>query len=199
MFLYYFIKILTAMLFMLFYSFKVIYEDRIPDEPCIFVANHQSLLDPIAVVDALNRKVIFLASEDLYKIPILNYILITTGNIPIKKKSADINAIKRALNVLNKGYSIALFPEGGISPNGELKEGYKGAMYLSYKSGRPIVPIGINGTYDIMPLGKYKLGEGKISVKIGSAIYPDMSLPKNESIETLKDKVMHKVKKLIEA
>lgn len=199
MIIYYLFKYIIKLLMKIFYSFKVTYESRLPEEPCIFVANHQSLLDPLAIVSVLKRRVIFLASKDLYNIPLLGLLLKSVGTIPIKKNSADIRSIKSAINTLKKGYSIALFPEGGISQNGELKEAFKGAMYISYKSGRPIVPIGIKGTYEILPIGKYvpKL-RGKIAVNIGKPVYPDLKSDIQSSIVEMKETVMDRVKKLLE-
>lgn len=199
MIVYYLSKYISKLFFKIFYSFEATYESRLPKEPCIFVANHQSLFDPFAIVCSLKRRVIFLASKDLYSIPFLGLFLKSTGTIPIKKNSADVKSIKNALNTLKNGHSIALFPEGGISDNGEMKEGYKGAMYISHKSGIPIVPVGIKGTYNILPIGKYipKL-RGKISVNVGKPIYPDLNLDIQSSIIKMKDTVMNEVRKLIE-
>lgn len=199
MIIYYLLKHISKLLMKILYSFEVTYEGRLPEEPCIFVANHQSLLDPLAIVCSLKRRVIFLASRDLYNIPLLGLLLKSVGTIPIKKNSADIKSIKNALNALKKGYSIAIFPEGGLSVDGELKEAFKGAMYISYKSGSPIVPIGIKGTYNILPIGKYvpKL-RGKITVNLGKPVYPDLKSDIKSSTIEMKDTVMDEIRKLLE-
>lgn len=184
------------MLFVLLFDFDVKFIDSVPKEPCIFVANHKSIFDPIALIDALDRRVFFLASRDLYRIPILNLILNALGNIPIKKNSADVGAVKSALKLLKDGYSIAVFPEGGISLDADVNAVYKGAMYLSYKSRRPVVPVGISGTNGVLPMGEYWPRRGKISVTVGGPIYPDLSLAKAESIENMKDAVIKSLNEL---
>jgi len=191
MILYNLIKMITTGLLASFYSFSVKFIDDIPKEPCIFVANHKSILDPIALIDALDRRVFFLASKDLYKIPILNLILNALETIPIKKNSADVSALKKAIKMLDDGRSIALFPEGGISLDKGVKKIYKGAMYLSYKSGFPIVPVGISGTDVVLPIGEYLPHSGKISVTVGKSIYPDLSLKKAELLENMKNAVVN--------
>ncbi|MGB9678785.1 MAG: lysophospholipid acyltransferase family protein [Thermoanaerobacteraceae bacterium] len=196
---YYIVRNFSKIFFKLFYSFKVEILSKIPENSCIFVANHQSLLDPPVVAASLKRRLIFLASTDLYKIPIIRFILIKTNSIPIKKNTADIEAIKTALKKLKEGYSIAMFPEGGLSKDGEIKKAYEGAMYISYKSSIPIVPISIKGTHDIMPFGKFipRL-KGKISVKIGQPIYPDLDIEIRKGIENMRDKVMNSIKEMYE-
>ncbi|WKV08050.2 lysophospholipid acyltransferase family protein [Thermoanaerobacterium sp. CMT5567-10] len=187
---------ITTGLLASFCSFSVKFIDDIPKEPCIFVANHKSILDPIALIDALDRRVFFLASKDLYKIPILNLILNTLETIPIKKNSADVSALKKAIKMLDDGRSIALFPEGGISLSKGVKKIYKGAMYLSYKSGFPIVPVGISGTDVVLPMGEYLPHSGKISVTVGKSIYPDLSLKKAELLENMKNAVVNALNEL---
>ncbi|WHE07599.1 lysophospholipid acyltransferase family protein [Thermoanaerobacterium thermosaccharolyticum] len=196
MILYNLIKMITTGLLASFYSFSVKFIDDIPKEPCIFVANHKSILDPIALIDALDRRVFFLASKDLYRIPILNLILNALETIPIKKNSADVTALKKAIKMLDDGRSIALFPEGGISLSKGVKKIYKGAMYLSYKSGFPIVPVGISGTDVVLPMGEYLPHSGRISVTVGKSIYPDLSLKKAELLENMKNAVVNALNEL---
>lgn len=197
MILYNLIKMITAVLLALFYDFTVKFIEDIPKGPCIFVANHKSILDPIALIDALDRRVFFLASKDLYKIPILNLMLNALETIPIKKNTADVNALRSALKLLKNGYSIAVFPEGGISLDKSVKKIYKGAMYLSYKSGFPIVPVGISGTDVVLPMGEYLPHTGRISVTVGKSIYPDLSLRKAESLEKMGNAVIAALNNLI--
>jgi len=64
-------------------------------------------------------------------------------------------------------------------------------MYLSYKSGFPIVPVGISGTDVVLPIGEYLPHSGKISVTVGKSIYPDLSLKKAELLENMKNAVVN--------
>ncbi|AEF16447.1 phospholipid/glycerol acyltransferase [Thermoanaerobacterium xylanolyticum LX-11] len=197
MVLYYFIKTITLAIMSLFFGFNVNLLGNLPDEPCIFVANHKSILDPIALMDAIDRRVFFIASKDLYRMPILSLILNALETIPIKKNSADVSALKKAIKMLDDGRSIALFPEGGISLDKSVIKIYKGAMYLSCKTGCPIVPVGINGTDVVLPMGEYLPHAGRISVTIGKSIYPDVSMDKGDCLDKMAHEVLNSLNSLI--
>jgi len=197
MVLYYFIKTITLAIMSLFFGFNVNLLGNLPDEPCIFVANHKSILDPIALMDAIDRRVFFIASKDLYRMPILSLILNALETIPIKKNSADVSALKKAIKMLDDGRSIALFPEGGISLDKSVIKIYKGAMYLSCKTGCPIVPVGISGTDVVLPIGEYLPHAGRISVTIGKSIYPDVSMDKGDCLDKMAHEVLNSLNSLI--
>ncbi|MGB9809840.1 MAG: lysophospholipid acyltransferase family protein, partial [Caldanaerobacter sp.] len=99
---------------------------------------------------------------------------------------------------LKEGYSIGIFPEGGISPKGVIEKIYEGAMYLAYKSGKPLVPVVVQGTREVLPLGKYvpKL-RGKIKVKVGEPIFPDLNKDIKAEIAELKEKIEARMKEML--
>jgi len=197
--LYRILRFIAISILKIFYSLEVKHEKHLPEGACIFVANHQSLLDPVVVACSVKRPVIFLASSELYKSRFLKYFLKIDKAIPIKKNSPDINAIKQALFRLKEGNSIGLFPEGGISLTGKVEKMYEGAMYLAYKSERPIVPVAIKGTREILPFGKYfPKFKGKIEVKIGEPIYPNLNIDIKMEIVELRDKVMKNILAMLE-
>lgn len=192
--LYRILRFIAKLILKIFYSFEVKYEKNLPDGACIFVANHQSLLDPVVVACSIKRPVIFLASSELYKNFFLKYLLKIDKAISVKKNSPDLNAIKQALFRLNEGNSIGIFPEGGISPTGKVEKMYEGAMYIAYKSGKPIVPVAIKGTREILPFGKYfPKFKGKIELKIGEPIYPNLNIDIKIELVELKNKVMQNI------
>lgn len=197
MILYYFIKVITLAIISLFFGLSVDLLGDLPDGPCIFVANHKSILDPVVLMDAIDRRVFFIASKDLYKIPILNLILNALEAIPIKKNSADVSALKKAIKMLGDGRSIALFPEGGISLDKSIIKIYKGAMYISCKTGYPIVPVGISGTDVVLPMGEYLPHAGRISVTIGKSIYPDVLMDKGDCLDKMAHEVLNSLNSLI--
>jgi len=192
------LRLIGIALLRIFYSFKVERESDLSKSPYIFVSNHQSLLDPVAVACAIKTPIIFLASSELFNIYLLKPFLLIDKAIPIKKESADLKAIKKALERLKAGYSICIFPEGGISPKGVIEKIYEGAMYLAYKSGKPLVPVIVRGTKEILPLGKYvpKM-RGKIKVKIGEPIFPDLNKDIKTEIRELKRKIETRLREML--
>jgi 1-acyl-sn-glycerol-3-phosphate acyltransferase len=72
------------------------------------------------------------------------------GSIPIDLGRADINALRRALQTLEAGRVVGIFPEGPFSVRGRLEPGLPGVALLALRSGVPVVPAGIRGTYEAL-------------------------------------------------
>ncbi len=132
----------------------------------IVVANHCSYLDPLAVEVSIPKKIYCLAERYLYRTPLLRWYLKLNETVPTGKGSS-----KKAVSLLADNKIVGLFPEGRISKDGRLKNFRRGAALLAAKTGRPIVPCAILGTFEALP---YKAGFPKfvpIKVKIGKPIY----------------------------
>lgn len=113
----------------------------------IICANHINYLDAAAVVIFNKRKVSFVAKEDLFHHPLLNWFGHVFDIIPIKRNMQDIDAMKRCMKTLKSGELLGIFPEGtrkGLEKNGKAKNG---AVYMAIKTGTPIIPCGIHGTF----------------------------------------------------
>lgn len=141
--------------------------------PVVFVSNHLSNSDgPLLSVILKEKKPYFVAGIKLtnYSIGRIGFAAIDT--IPIKPNSADIEAIKRCIEVIKEGSSVFIFPEGTRSRTEELMEGKKGIVLIAKKCGVPIVPIGIHGSEKLMPINDSNLGHeafnhAKVTVTFG--------------------------------
>jgi 1-acyl-sn-glycerol-3-phosphate acyltransferase len=121
----------------------------------ILAANHASLADPILVLGALHRlgiHPVILATEGLWRVPVLAGLLTREGHIPVRRGSTTASAaLAKASAVLKEGRSILIYPEGGLPrymtscdrPPGRLKSG---AVRLASEAGVPLVPLGHAGT-----------------------------------------------------
>ncbi len=157
------------------YRFRVEGADRVPAHgPVIFIANHQSYLDPmihgLAVGDRAPRP---MAKEELFRAPIFGSVLRALNCISVRSDGGNRDAVRSALDELAAGRTIMVYPEGSRSPDGSLKEFRRGVELLARKSRAPIVPMGIDGAFDVWPPGQRlpKLN-GRIWATIGSAIPP---------------------------
>jgi 1-acyl-sn-glycerol-3-phosphate acyltransferase len=150
--------------------------DLIPEEgSCIFVANHQSLLDIPAVVSVLPGRVRFMAKRSLFKIPIFGWCLSLEGFVPVDR--ADREKARRSLEpaekVLGTGTRLFIFPEGTRSRTGETGSFKTGAFRLAIATDVPIVPLAIVGAEKVLPAGRKRIRHGTITVVAGDPIDPD--------------------------
>ncbi len=130
----------------------------------VVVSNHCSFWDPVIIGGSFDRKVSYMAKEELYKKNYLFVLLIKLlGAFPVRRGQTDRGAIKFALNYLETGNVIGLFPEGTRSKSGDLQEARNGAAMLAVKTGVPLIPVGIIGAK----------GWGKVTVNIGKPIETD--------------------------
>lgn len=118
--------------------------------PLIVAFNHASLLDGPLVGAALApaRRPCFLGKKELFENPLLGAYLRRAGGVPLDRGSADHGAMRAALEVLGRGGSIALSPEGTRVKKGETRAPKLGVSFLSAKSGAPVLPARLVGTGD---------------------------------------------------
>lgn len=125
----------------------------------IVYANHISALDPVVLACVLPRRVNFMAKIELFKNPLLAWVLKRVGAFPVKRGTADISAIKNSLRVLNEGGVFGMFPEGTRSKDGKLQEFTHGIASIAHKSKAAIIPIAIVDGYKYFRPLKLKIGK----------------------------------------
>lgn len=135
--------------------------------PLLLVSNHLSHLDPPALAWAFPRYIHFMAKEELFEPRLLGWYLRRIGTFPIKRGTADRNALRTAFAILEEGQVLAMFPEGKRSETGRLQEPEEGAGLIALRSKAPIVPMSITGTHRILPAHSARLHFGKSRVLIG--------------------------------
>ncbi len=150
-------------------------DDLIPARGGVIIAsNHASFLDPpIIGVASRHRIVRFMARDTLFEKAWLGFLLRRFGVVALDRTKGDVGAIKTAIRLLKEGHCICLFPEGTRTVDGELQEAKGGIGFLIYKSGAPVVPAYIGGSYEAWPKGSRKLVSHPVSVSFGSVISPD--------------------------
>lgn len=130
--------------------------------PALVAFNHIAYLDPLAAAYALDKaKRIprFLAKHELFDDKRIAWLLRGAGQIPVKRGTADAPmALDAALDALNRGECIVIFPEGTITDDPDLHpmEGKTGISRLAIESGVPVIPAALWGTANIWPKGYAK-------------------------------------------
>ena len=143
--------------------------------PVIFASNHMSDFDPPVLGAAIRFPIVWMAKRELWKIAWLAPILDFFCCFAVDPASPDRAAIKQALEVLKNGDALVVFPEGRISPDGELGEILPGALLIAMKSGATVIPVGLWGSQFIVPHGQIvpRPTPGKVRVHFGAPLHFD--------------------------
>lgn len=147
--------------------------DRIdPAKRYILVANHYSYLDIPCIVAAVPQPIRFMAKVSLFKIPIFGWAIGRAGFIPIDRKDrrTAVKSFDLAADRIRKGNTIVVFPEEGRSKTRAMRPFQRGAFLLALKSEKTIVPIAIDSTFDVFPVGAKRVTPGRVTIRIGTPI-----------------------------
>lgn len=154
--------------------------DRIAhlDEPVIFAANHASHLDAPLLVSVIperwRRDLLVAGAADYFfdtrvKAAAFAFLLNT---VPIERQRVSRDSVKRVSELLADGWSMLIFPEGGRSPDGWGQPHQPGPAWMAARTGRPIVPIHVEGTGRILAKGSRKIRPGRTTVNFGRPLRP---------------------------
>jgi len=116
----------------------------LPDGPKIISANHPSTTDPFLILTLASEQISILISETLFKVPLFGRYLRQAGHVPVVPGNGRA-AFEKARQLLDAGRTVAVFPEGAISPlAGGFHKPRTGAARLSLITGAPVIPVGIH-------------------------------------------------------
>lgn len=139
--------------------FSVEYQgvENIPTSgPVIIAGNHPSYLDPVLIGLPVKRKIRFMAWDALFRVPVLGWIISALGAFPVDiRKGHGESAYRQALNILESGQALGIFPEGQRSEGGPMGDLRTGVARLAIETGAPIIPTTIGGAARAWP--KYRL------------------------------------------
>jgi 1-acyl-sn-glycerol-3-phosphate acyltransferase len=174
--------------------------ENIPKTGGVIVApNHVSYSDPPIVGAALRRQVRFMAKQELFQIPIMGRIIRNVGAFPVKQRSADRAALRQAINLLQAGKVVCIFPEGQRSPDGQLMKAELGIGLVAMKAQVPIIPMALIGSDKLLPPHSFLPRFTKLVVRIGKPIQLDdlySQGSERESLEELGRRVMEAIAEL---
>lgn len=144
----------------------------------IFASNHLSFIDSIAIPVAAPRPVHFLAKSSYFDGTGLSGWLsreffTSIGAVGVRRGAgqAALDALDQQRQLLEEGNAVALYPEGTRSLDGRLYKGRTGVAFLALQTGAPVVPVGLIGTDEVMPVGaKFPSLNRRVTVKFGTPI-----------------------------
>ena len=157
----------------IFSPVKVTGLDKIDtSKPHVYAANHASALDiPVLYVNLpFQFRIAF--KKELLAYPVVGWQLKRSGQVCIDQQnpSHSISSIRAALKGLKDGLPLVIFPEGGRTPDGEIKPFLPGAFFLAIKAQVDIVPLALVGTYELLPMDTYHIKSRPLEMRVGAPI-----------------------------
>lgn len=148
--------------------------ENVPDRgPVLYVLNHQSHLDPvIAGMGIYRRHTNFIAKSGLFRNPLFGAFLKGLNSVPIKQGSADMGAIRTAIEQLDAGRVLLMFPEGSRTPDGAMHTFKRGAWLVLSRAKPVVLPGAIEGAFDAWPRSRSRpfLWGKRVALRVGKPI-----------------------------
>lgn len=149
---------------------EIVSEGRLPASPYVVAGNHHSFLDPFLIGGVVDRKIRFLALDDLFG----NHALVDVGLrlydvIPVKRGAVPFGPLRTALAHLSDGGIVGVFPEGTRRWVYDPEQTRPGAAWLATRAGVPLVPVAVKGSERILGIDN-RLRSGRVRVTVGSPL-----------------------------
>ncbi|MGR8011885.1 lysophospholipid acyltransferase family protein [Streptomyces hypolithicus] len=202
---YYVLKyVLLGPLLRLLFRPRIEGREHIPDDGAAIVAgNHLSFSDHFLMPAIIRRRITFLAKAEYFTGPGVRGRLTaaffrSAGQIPVDRsgKEAGKAAIREGLGVLSKGELLGIYPEGTRSHDGRLYKGKVGVAAMALKSGVPVVPCAMVGTFEIQPPGKVVPRIRRVAIRFGEPLdfsrYAGMENEK-AALRAVTDEIMYAI------
>jgi 1-acyl-sn-glycerol-3-phosphate acyltransferase len=143
-----------------------------PSQTYVFMANHLSHADIVALFVALPRNVGFLAKKELSKVPFLAGAIYAGGHVLIDRKdnTSALSSMSQAAQDIASGSSLVVFPEGTRAGAEIIQPFKKGGFHLARQANVPVVPVGIRGTRSIIGKEDLLIRPGKVEVHVGAPV-----------------------------
>ncbi len=141
-------------------------------KPHVYAVNHGSALDIPMLYANLPFQFRIAFKKELLAYPVVGWQLKRSGQVCIDQQnpSHSVSSIRKALKGLKAGLPLVIFPEGGRTPDGEIKPFLQGAFFLAIKAQVDIVPVALVGTYELLPMNTYHIKSRPLEMRVGEPI-----------------------------
>jgi glycerol-3-phosphate dehydrogenase (NAD(P)+) len=174
---YWIVRALVQPFFHVYFRMSRMGREHIPvDGPVIFAANHRSFLDPFVIACMSRRPLYYVAKKELFASRLTAWFLNSLGAFPIDRGNADEDAMGTAREILRRGDSVLIFPEGTRIRPGSLGAPKRGVGRLALETGAPVVPVAVIGTENIRK--SWRIRPHKVSIRAGAPLrFPTVEQP----------------------
>ena len=159
-----------------------------PNASYVFVPNHQGAFDIFLMYGYLGQNIKWVQKHTLRKIPFVGKASEIAGHVFVNQSSLKsmLHTIQKAKEELQDGVSMVIFPEGSRSTTGKMGNFKKGAFIIAKQMGLPVVPVTLNGPFDVMKIHTHLINPGKMELIIHDPISTENLT--NDDISGLMDK-----------
>ena len=190
------VRFVIAFFLVLLFRWRVTGAENIPVSGGVIIAsNHVSNFDPFVVGTAVARKLHFMAKEELFVNPVMRVFIQWLGAFPVRRGASDRTAIRTAINLLENGNMVGLFPEGTRSKNGQLGQAEPGLAMIAAKAGATIIPTAVIGTNKVFRDGSLL---PQFRVYFGEPIVVKKDKASKEDLEKISNTMMQEIRTLLE-
>jgi 1-acyl-sn-glycerol-3-phosphate acyltransferase len=174
--------------------------EHLPDGPVIFMSNHQSNFDILALLAAMPRQIHWIAKKELFEIPVFGPSMRRGGYIPLDRGDGRkaLQSMDEAATTIHQGKSVVLFPEGTRSTDGNLLPFKRGGFILARKADVPVIPVTINGSGRINPANQIKLHSGNIRITLHPPVAAPPELRRSEAETWMMENVRGRIESVLE-
>ena len=148
------------------------FEAPLPDGPVVFIGNHQSIFDILALFAGLGgrRSFVFVAKKSVFSVPFLGWFIRAAGYVPVDRgdRESAIRSLEQAGRQVRSGTSVMVFAEGTRSPDGRVRPFKKGPFHVALQAQVPIVPLAIEGALYVSPKRRWYVCPNEIRVLVGA-------------------------------
>lgn len=155
---------------------KVSGAENVPDGQVIVMGNHQSYFDIMLMLGYINKPLSFIAKKELARLPLISQWMRHLGCLFLDRSQVrQATAVfQQAVEKVQKGWSMVIFPEGTRSHSADMAAFKKGSMKLPMRANVPIVPVSIDGTYKVFEGNGKRIGPARINLVISPPITTDL-------------------------
>ncbi len=132
--------------------------------------NHASYLDPAFVQLLVRRRVTFMMTSDFYRSPWGNWFFRLVGAVPVGSARESRDGLRRAVALVRRGHAVVVFPEGRLSRDGSVGPMHRGVGAIARRTGAPVYPVGIVGSFDAWPHGSRRPHRARVRIAFGQPL-----------------------------